>query len=314
MATPSSPLELQRAQVDRHMQVEWSGHATAEAIAATFSAPGDHWFDAVAFDTRFDPLTAYSILTAALPDVSGVCTGEWDLPLVSLREVTLRGHQRGEYLGVAGTHEPVSFEAFCIFEFVETASGPQLAGERVYYDNGGIYTQMTQPGATTGVGLAERYAAGPLVAADAPDSVLDAQRAAVQAHVDLENGHDWPGVVDSFVHGDTAFFDAIPLSSHATGVEGVKGSYDLLSGAVPDLRVEVVRGWDVPGFSFREVVLSGHQTGPYGDKAATGNPLSFRAALVFQFDVSGDTPVLLGERVYYDNLTVIGQIDATSAG
>jgi len=291
------------------MEVEWTG-GTPQAIADTFVGPGDHWFDAVAFGVRFDPVTAYSILTAALPDVSGVLTGEWDVPFVSLREVTLSGHQKGEYLGVPGTGEKVSFEAFCIFIFEDVDGTPQLVGERVYYDNGGIYQQMTQPGSTAGVGLAERYAGHPLRAADACASVVDAQKALVDRHVKLENDHDWDGVVDTFVHGDTAFFDAVPLSSHQTGVAGVQGSYALLSGAVPDLAVEVLGGWDVPGFSFREVRLSGHQTGPYGEAPASGNAVDFKAALVFQFDVSGDQPVLLGERVYYDNLTVLKQIGA----
>ena len=305
----STAIAAQRAQVLHHMKVEWTGGSPHE-IADTFTAPGESWFDAVAFDTRFDPVTAYSILTAALPDVTGVETGAWDLPGVSIREVTLSGHQKGEYLGVAGTGEPVTFEALCIFEFIDVDGEPKLLGERVYYDNGGIYQQMTTKGAQTGVGLAARYADQPLRAAAAPAEVVALQCALIDQHVALENAHNWDGVVDTFVHGDTAFFDAVPLSSHQEGVAGVQGSYALLSGAVPDLEVETVGGWDVPGFSFREVVLSGHQSGPYGDAPATGKPVRFKAALIFQFDVSGDAPVLLGERVYYDNLTVLQQIGA----
>ncbi len=314
MTQSADPIEEQKRQVLQHMEVEWSGHATAQAIADTFTAPGECWFDAVAFDTRFDPLTAYSILTGALPDVSGVLTGAWDVAGVSLREVTLSGHQKGEYLGVPGTGEQVSFEAFCIFEFDMVDGVPKLRGERVYYDNYGIYEQMTKPGTKTGVGLAERYKDSPLGPADASDAVIAQQQAQVTAHANFENEHEWPDVVGTFVQGDSAFFDAVALSSHQTGVAGVKGSYDLLSGALPDLHVEVVRGWDVPGFSFREVVLTGHQSGAYGVVPASGKPVCFKAALVFQFDVSGDTPVLLGERVYYDNLTVLQQLGAVPAG
>ena len=135
MNAPMDPLAEQRRQVQQHMDVEWSGHATAEAIAATFTASGECWFDAVPFGVRFDPMTAYTILTAALPDVTGVETGAWDVAGTSLREVTLRGHQKGEYLGVAPTGEPVCFEAFCVFEFDTVDGVPQLRGERVYYDN-----------------------------------------------------------------------------------------------------------------------------------------------------------------------------------
>lgn len=79
------------------------------------------------------------------------------------------------------------------------------------------------------------------------------------------------------------------------------------------LVIEGVRGYRIgvayalPCFSFREVELSGHQSGPYGDAPASGKAVCFKAALVFAFDVSEDQPVLLGERVYYDNLTVLQQ-------
>lgn len=47
------------------------------------------------------------------------------------------------------------------------------------------------------------------------------------------------------------------------GIEGVRGFYQAIAAALPDLRIEVQSEYDVPGCSIREVVISGTHKGEF---------------------------------------------------
>jgi hypothetical protein len=88
------------------------------------------------------------------------------------------------------------------------------------------------------------------------ESTIDRQRATVAEHIRSENDHNWPAVYDTFVQDDRAHYDVVPLGTTFKGIEGVRGFYQSLAAALPDLRIEVKSEYDVPGCSIREVVIT----------------------------------------------------------
>jgi hypothetical protein len=56
----------------------------------------------------------------------------------------------------------------------------------------------------------------------------------------------------------------VPLGARFEGSEGVRGFYESIAAAFPDLHVNVVSEFDVPGCSICEVVI----TGTHKDKSA----------------------------------------------
>lgn len=304
-------LAAQRAIVRDHIQKERDNDWPA--VVATFTAGAHAHFDAVAFETQFKPGDLYGILSAALHDVTVTETSSFDVPGVSVREVTVSGAHQGAYLGVAATGRKVSFESGCLFLFEQHGDETRLLCERVYFDNNTLLQQMTSaPDTPAGVGLVA--AAGGAVAGEAAvspaqrEAVLAKQRAAVEEHLSLENAHAWDALVATFPNSAEGFFDCVPMWSHAPTQAGVAESYAMLSAALPDMAVEVTSALDVPGWSVREVIISGTQDGPYLDRPATGLPVRLRALCLFPFAVEGESVTLLGERVYYDNLTIFQQI------
>ena len=49
----------------------------------------------------------------------------------------------------------------------------------------------------------------------------------------------------------------MPLGAVFTGIQGVRGFYESIAAALPDLKIEVRTEYDVDGCSIREVVVSG---------------------------------------------------------
>jgi hypothetical protein len=49
----------------------------------------------------------------------------------------------------------------------------------------------------------------------------------------------------------------MPLGTSFKGIEGVRVFYQAIAAALPDLHIEVVSEYDVPGCSIREVVITG---------------------------------------------------------
>jgi steroid delta-isomerase-like uncharacterized protein len=138
------------------------------------------------------------------------------------------------------------------------------------------------------------------------DSTVERQREVVATHIRGENEHDWPAVYDTFVQDDRAHYDVMPLSATFKGIDGVRGFYQAIAAALPDLHIDVVSEYDVPGCSIREVVITGTHQGEFAGVKPLGNRVRIEMAAFYAFDASSGK--LLSERIYYDQASAVDQM------
>jgi len=138
------------------------------------------------------------------------------------------------------------------------------------------------------------------------DNTIQRQRQIVAAHIKAENDHDWQSVYDTFVQDERAYYDVVPLGTRFPGIEGVRGFYQAIAAAVPDLHIEVKSEYDVPGCSIREVVISGTHRGEFFGVPALGNSVRVEMAAFYTFDI--DSGKLVAERIYYDQAGLLQQM------
>jgi predicted ester cyclase len=140
------------------------------------------------------------------------------------------------------------------------------------------------------------------------DSRIERQRRIVAQHIRCENEHDWPGVHETFVQDDRAYYEVMPLGTRFNGMAGVREFYRIIATALPDLHIEVISEYDVPGCSIREVVISGTHTGDYLGLPPLGNKVRGEMAAFYLFN--DDSTKLIAERIYYDQAGVVAQMQA----
>jgi len=138
--------------------------------------------------------------------------------------------------------------------------------------------------------------------------VIQRQRELVAQHIRGENEHDWTAVYDTFVQDDRAHYDVVPLGATFQGIEGVRGFYQSIAAALPDLRIEVISEFDVPGCSIREVVISGIHKGEFAGIKPLGNPIRVPMAAFYTFDTASRK--LISEKIYYDQASVVRQMQS----
>jgi len=139
--------------------------------------------------------------------------------------------------------------------------------------------------------------------------IVERQREIVARHIRGENEHDWASVYDTFVQDDRAHYDVVPLSAMFKGIEGVRGFYQSIAAALPDLHIEVLSEYDVPGCSIREVVISGTHKGDFAGVKPLGNPIRIDMAAFYTFDAASGK--LLAEKIYYDQASALQQMQGT---
>lgn len=135
---------------------------------------------------------------------------------------------------------------------------------------------------------------------------IERQREIVARHIRGENEHDWEAVYDTFVQDDRAHYDVVPLGAVFNGIEGVRGFYQSIASALPDLRIEVRSEYDVPGCSIREVVISGTHKGEFAGIKPLGNTVRIEMAAFYTFD--GESEKLIAEKIYYDHASALQQM------
>lgn len=143
------------------------------------------------------------------------------------------------------------------------------------------------------------------------DSRIERQRAVVAEHIRGENEHNWPAVYNTFVQDDRAHYDVMPLGTSFKGIDGVRGFYEMIAAAMPDLHIDVVSENHVPGCAILEVVISGTHRGEYLGFKPLGNQVRVELASFYTFDETSEK--LLAERIYFDQASVIRQMTSQPA-
>jgi steroid delta-isomerase-like uncharacterized protein len=125
----------------------------------------------------------------------------------------------------------------------------------------------------------------------------------VEEHVRQENQHDLEGIMHTF--GAAARYDDEPWALHYSGRDEVRGFYQGLLQALPDLRIDIQSRHVGETAVVLEVVIHGTHLGLWRSLPATGAQLQFPLCGIFTFDAAGQ---LAGERIYYDRGTVLHQL------
>jgi steroid delta-isomerase-like uncharacterized protein len=136
------------------------------------------------------------------------------------------------------------------------------------------------------------------------------QRQIVAEHIRGENEKDWEAVYDTFIQDDRAHYDVVPLGAVFRGIDGVRGFYQSIAAAIPDLHIEVTSEYDFPGCTVLEVVITGTHQGEFLGVEARGNPVRLEMAAFYTFDSSSEK--LVSERVYFDQVTLAQQMQRTA--
>ena len=141
------------------------------------------------------------------------------------------------------------------------------------------------------------------------DKIIEHQREVVARHIRGENEHDWATVYDTFVQDDRAHYDVVPLGAVFKGIEGVRGFYQAIAAALPDLHIEVASEFDVPGCSIREVVITGTHKGDFAGIKPMGNTVRIEMAAFYTFDAASEK--LIAEKIYYDQASALQQMQSS---
>ena len=139
---------------------------------------------------------------------------------------------------------------------------------------------------------------------DAQKALQRARIGRVEEHVRLENDHDLDAVMETF--SASPYYDEEPWGEHHLGHAAVRGHYEQLFGAAPDLFIDIRRRHVTQEVIILECQISGTHEGPWRGLPPTGRKISFPICAVYDFEEDGDK--LAGERIYYDRATVLSQL------
>jgi len=140
------------------------------------------------------------------------------------------------------------------------------------------------------------------------DDIITIQRSVVDEHIREENAHNWPGVYDTFIKREHAFYDVVPFNLRFPGFTGVQDFYGSADTAFPDFQIDVRAEYDTRGCSIREIFISGTHKGEWCGVPGTGRFVRFPLAAFFLFGKDEEAGKLLAERIYFDNETILRQI------
>jgi steroid delta-isomerase-like uncharacterized protein len=144
--------------------------------------------------------------------------------------------------------------------------------------------------------------AAPDSSATGSTAELRARREAlVREHMQSENVHDFDTTIDTFEHPR---YELIATGEVYDGEQEVRGYYAESRTAFPDQRNEVVALHHADDVVVVEFDLLGTHLGPLRALPPTGRSFRCRMTALFVFD--GDR--LVGERVYFDQATILRQL------
>ncbi len=143
------------------------------------------------------------------------------------------------------------------------------------------------------------------------EEIIRRQRATVEEHINQENAHNWPAVYETFASDESAI-DAVPFHAKFGGLNGIREFYQAVIAAFPDFKANVWGEYDSPGCSVREITVQGTHKGEWCGVAATGRRVKFHVAVLYLFDKVNTSGKLSAERIYFDNETVMKQINGAA--
>jgi steroid delta-isomerase-like uncharacterized protein len=136
----------------------------------------------------------------------------------------------------------------------------------------------------------------------APNSSLRQKREAlVREHMDSENRHEFDATLATFEHPR---YELIGTAEVYDGTEEVERYFEDTRRAFPDQRNELLALHHADDAVLVEAVIRGTHKGPLRNLPPTGREFELPILSIFSFD--GDK--LIGERVYFDQTTVLRQL------
>ncbi len=123
----------------------------------------------------------------------------------------------------------------------------------------------------------------------------------VREHVKAENAGDYEAALATFKHPR---YEYVATDEVHDGPEEVMAHWEELHRAFPDQKVEIVKLRRSDEAAVIEAVARGTHTGPLRGLPPTGRSFELPFLAIFVFD--GDD--LIGERVYYDSVTLLQQL------
>ena len=140
------------------------------------------------------------------------------------------------------------------------------------------------------------------------EEIIRLQRATVEEHISQENAHNWPAVYDTFASNESAI-DAVPFHTQFGGLNAIRDFYHAVDAAFPDFKATVWGEYDTPGCSVREITVEGTHKGEWCGVAATDRRVKVHFCVLYLFGKDVSAGKLLAERLYFDNETVMKQIN-----
>lgn len=140
-----------------------------------------------------------------------------------------------------------------------------------------------------------------------PAKLLEIQRRVTHEHMAAEDAGDWDRTMKTYANREEATFDAVPMNQVFLGKEQIRGFYDAVSSALPDVRFPIITESHVPSLSILETEPHGTHTGAdFAGIKANGKKVKVRLAAFFVFDKN--TGEMLCERAYWDMETLLSQM------
>jgi steroid delta-isomerase-like uncharacterized protein len=136
----------------------------------------------------------------------------------------------------------------------------------------------------------------------APNPLLRRKREAiVREHMDSENRHEFDATMVTFEHPR---YELVATGDVYDGTEEVERYFEETRRAFPDQRNELLAMHHADAAVLVEAVVRGTHRGPLRSLPPTGREFELPILSVFMFD----DDKLIGERVYFDQMTMLRQL------
>lgn len=132
---------------------------------------------------------------------------------------------------------------------------------------------------------------------------LQARRRTVAENLEFANAHDVDRVLSTFAANGHLEVEA--GDERHPGVEAIRGYYENLFQAVPDVTIEARAQHETEEAIIVEGWLRGTHSGNFGGLPGTERRVACPLCIVFRFDEAGK---LAQTRIYYDRATLMQQI------